>query len=61
MQGETKKRETNLFVQTVQTSIWVIGSIQEGAQEEWEGKFVKVWLEADGLHLICSPEKKTGV
>ena len=41
----TYQVQTNLSVQTMQTSIWIIGSTsKERGKERWEGGFAKVWL-----------------
>ena len=41
----TYQVQTNLFVQTMEISIWVIRSTSKGrGAERWEGKFAKVSL-----------------
>ena len=42
---ETYQVQTNLSMQTIETSIWVIRSTSKGrGVERWEGGFAKVWL-----------------
>ena len=41
----THQLQTNISVQTMETSIWVIRSTSKGrGAERWEGGFAKVWL-----------------
>ena len=46
--------QTNLSMQTMQTSIWTIGSTSKGrGAGEWEGEFAKVWLPNPRVGLDC--------